>query len=299
MNLRLLLLLLLLVLSTNISFSQNTQAVSQDSIDHQEIQYWKKGGSINMNFNQVGLSNWVGGGQSSISTGLILDLFAKYENENMTWDNKFRGAYGLMRVGDRNFATRKTDDVLDLQSRYSRKINNNFSVSGLIHLWSQFDRGYRFERVPQTDQEARIFISEIFAPGFLQALIGYTYQRSAFSLTLSPLTGKTTFVLNDSLSNLGAFGVQPGEKVRFEGGASFIGQLRKQITENISIQSNLNLFANYGFKDPIDVNWETLIRMKVHKYINTTISTHLIFDKDINPEVQFKHVLNVGFEYKF
>jgi hypothetical protein len=25
----------------------------------------------------------------------------------------------------------------------------------------------------------------------------------------------------------------------------------------------------------------------------------LMFDKDINPEVQFKHVLNVGFEYKF
>jgi len=54
--------------------------------------------------------------------------------------------------------------------------------------------------------------------------------------------------------------------------------------------------------------------MKVNKYISTTLSTHLLYDDDIDiavdtnndgitdrfvPRTQFKEVLGVGFSYKF
>lgn len=280
-----------------INFSSHGQSVASDSLENE---HWTHGGSFNLSFNQVGLNNWVGGGQSSIATGFLLDLFAKFENAEMAWDNRLRSSYGLMRIGNRAFPVRKTDDLLELQSRYSKRINKRFSVSGIIHYWTQFDYGYTYEKVQGTDDETRNFISEFMAPGFLQALIGYTYQRKEFlTITLSPLTGKFTFVLNDSLSNAGAYGVEEGNKVRFEGGASAIVQLRKNLTENIALQTNLNLFGNYELGDPLDVNWETLLKMRVHKHINTTVSTHLIYDDDIHPGIQFKHVFNIGFEYKF
>ncbi len=39
---------------------------------------WKTGGLVNVNFSQVYLSNWAGGGQNAISTQGILSLFANY-----------------------------------------------------------------------------------------------------------------------------------------------------------------------------------------------------------------------------
>jgi hypothetical protein len=75
------------------------------------------------------------------------------------------------------------------------------------------------------------------------------------------------------------------------------------------------LFSDY-LENPqnIDASWEVLISMKVNKYISTTLSTHLLYDDDIDiavdtnndgitdrfvPRTQFKEVLGVGFSYKF
>ena len=85
--------------------------------------------------------------------------------------------------------------------------------------------------------------------------------------------------------------------------------------ENVLFQTKLDLFTNY-LKEPqnIDVNWENLIVLKVNKFITASISTQLIYDNDIQinvdsngdgaidavgPRVQFKEVVQVGFSYKF
>ncbi|MCK7540534.1 MAG: hypothetical protein MZV63_61400 [Marinilabiliales bacterium] len=44
-------------------------------------------------------------------------------------------------------------------------------------------------------------------------------QHPEFTLFLSPLTSKNTFVNDDLLSAAGAFGVEPGKKFRSELGA--------------------------------------------------------------------------------
>jgi hypothetical protein len=74
------------------------------------------------------------------------------------------------------------------------------------------------------------------------------------------------------------------------------------------------LFTNYlkEFGD-FDLNWETLIAMKVNSYISATLSTQLLYDEDIGilkeneegemrpyySKVQFKEVLAVGFSMNF
>ena len=90
--------------------------------------------------------------------------------------------------------------------------------------------------------------------------------------------------------------------------------LKKDLMENITLQTKLDLFSNYlkNFGN-IDVSWETLLSMKVNKFISATLSTHLLYDHDItiakeddngvmktyNSKVQFKEVLAVGFTMKF
>jgi hypothetical protein len=90
--------------------------------------------------------------------------------------------------------------------------------------------------------------------------------------------------------------------------------MKVNLMENITLQSKIDLFSNY-LKDfgNIDVSWETLLSMKVNKFISATLSTHLIYDDDIGilsekdddgngtlddysfSKVQFKEVLAIGF----
>ncbi|PCH94725.1 MAG: hypothetical protein COB85_05335 [Bacteroidetes bacterium] len=109
--------------------------------------------------------------------------------------------------------------------------------------------------------------------------------------------------------------VKKGENLRSEFGGYIRMFVRKEVAENITVQTKLDLFSNY-LNNPqnIDVSWEVLISMKVNKFFAATLSTHLLYDDDVDiavdtngdgvydasgPRVQFKEVLVVGFSYRF
>ena len=63
-------------------------------------------------------------------------------------------------------------------------------------------------------------ISDLFAPAYLLLALGLDYKPNPyFSAFISPLTAKFTFVTDRQLSDLGAFGVKPGQTSRSEIGA--------------------------------------------------------------------------------
>ena len=166
------------------------------------------------------------------------------------------------------------------------------------------------------------------APGYALAALGFDYKpNDHFSAFIAPVTGKFTFVNDDSLARYGAFGVQKeirdpnnGGAItqnfkthREEFGAYLKVQYQTKVMENITFQTVLELFSNY-LNNPqnVDVNWTTLTTFKVNKFISATLATQLIYDDDIKvlrnagdrkgtigPDVQFKQVLGVGFTYTF
>lgn len=155
------------------------------------------------------------------------------------------------------------------------------------------------------------------APAYIISSLGMNYKRAdVITFILSPLTGKFTIVNNPELSAKGAFGVDPGKLLRKEVGSYLKGMYRNDnIIENVTFQVNLDLFSNY-LEQPenIDVNLETLIVLKVNKYLNANVSTHLIYDHDVEigidtngdgepdkfgPRTQFKEVLSIGLSFKF
>ena len=76
--------------------------------------YWKKGGVFGLNFSQVSLTNWSGGGQNSVSVNGLVNLFATHKGKHHVWDNTLNLAYGMLQQGNENM--RKTDDKIEFMS---------------------------------------------------------------------------------------------------------------------------------------------------------------------------------------
>jgi hypothetical protein len=264
---------------------------------------WETGGLFSAGFNQVSLTNWAAGGQGSISGNALVNLSANYRRESLVWNNTLDLGYGLMKQGDAGVI--KTDDKIDLFSKVGMNAAKDWYYSGLVNFKTQMTPGYDY---PNDSIE----ISNLLAPGYLMAALGMDYQPgNYFSLFLAPLTGKVTIVNDQRLADLGAFGVEPGKKLRSEFGGYVRAIYKRDITENIAFQTKADLFSNY-LENPqeIDVNWETLLMMKVGRYLTVSFASHLIYDADIlldtnddgegdTSKVQLKQLLGVGLSYSF
>lgn len=269
---------------------------------------WNTEGTAGFNFSQVGLHNWAGGGQSSVAVTGKFAYVATRTSRHTIWKNYIDVAYGVLRT-EQTDEFRKTDDMLILGTSWARKVTKHWSISTLAEFRSQLSPGYNYTDIDGTDQEQRTLISDILSPGYLNTSIGAQYTVvDKLSLLLSPISGKTTFVRDDQLSDAGAYGVDPGKHVRFEFGALINFKYQAAPMENVSYLSNLNLFSAYETFGNVDVNWEQILGLKVNKWLISTVSTNLIYDDDVTVtrddgtrgrDLQWKYVINVGVVYSF
>lgn len=284
------------------------------------IKNWKFGGVISFNGQQVSLTNWAAGGSNSLSFGGIIAVYAQYKKGRDTWDNAIDLGYGVIRQGN-NKMWWKTDDKIQLTSKYGRQAFKKWYYTALGDFKTQFTDGFNYPN-------DSIYISKFMAPAYGIIALGFDYKpNDNFSLFIAPVTGKFTIVNDDSLARNGAYGVQKeirdpynGGKIiqnykthREELGAYLKIQYQTKVMENVTFQTMAEFFSNYLYKpENIDVNWTTLTTLKVNKFISATLTTQLIYDHDvqilrttgdrrgtIGPDVQFKQVLGVGFTYKF
>ena len=270
---------------------------------------WSKSGVFSLNMAQASFTNWAAGGQNSVALNGLINLAANLKNEKSAWDNALTIGYGKMRQKGNDLGWVKTDDRIDFQSKYGQKASEKWFYSGLMSFRTQMDNGYNY---PDTENK----ISDLLAPAYLLFSLGMDYKPNPqFSVFLSPLTSKNTIVMDEELSAIGAFGVEPGKKFRPELGAyANIAYKKDEIVKNVNFLTKLDLFTNY-LKNPqnIDISWEALLVMKVNEFISATVNTHLLYDDDIlikidegnegepvmGKRAQFKEVIGVGFTYKF
>ena len=281
-----------------IAFFGAVATVSAQEEAESDSTKWTRSGSVGLNFSNVGLENWTGGGVSSVSLGFVGQYKAVYESDKAVWDNQLDFAYGMVKLkGNETF--RKTDDQLIFNSQYGRKLNKNWLLSASLNFRTQVAPAYEYTTDAAGNEVRSPRITNIFAPGYLNTNIGLTYKyEKMLTATISPLANKTTFVLDDAVDET-AFGLDAGDEVRAEFGWAFTSNFNKEVMENVNFTSSLGLFASYEEPFEIDVNWETLLAMKVNKYITASFGTQLIYDEDVqidgnNSKVQFKHVLNIG-----
>ncbi|TDT46549.1 Protein of unknown function (DUF3078) [Maribacter spongiicola] len=285
--------------------------------------FWENENSFGINISEVAFVNWNAGGDNAVSGLGFLKFARKYKFSNFQWENNLELRYGLNAQEGRKL--RKTEDVIRLSSNLGFKKDNTsrWFYSVQLNFNTQFSNGYKY---PDRDTP----ISRFMAPGYLLFGAGTSYitKDEKFNLYLSPLTQKSTFVLDQDLADNGSFGVQeaildadgniitPGENHLLEIGILITNNFNINIADNIELNNRLNLYTDYikSFGN-IDVDWELTLNMKVNKFISTSLGTQMIYDDDILfdvvkndngtivnpgvPKIQFKQVLGVGILYGF
>lgn len=268
---------------------------------------WTKKASLGINFTNVGLVNWAGGGENSFSVSSIFAAQAQYKKDKVTWLNSFEAGYGLVRQGNSKFI--KSDDRIVAISKFSRALGNkNFAYSALLDFRTQMDKGFAYGVDDSTGKPTETPISNFFAPAYLTISTGIEYKPSDnFYFMISPVAGKATFVLDETLSNQGAYGVDTGSTIRPEFGGVVSMRYSVEVMKNVSYETKVNLFQSYKKGAYVDIMWDNIITLKVNDFLTTTFTTQLVYDEDVEiqkdngevgPAVQFKHVLAVGFLVK-
>lgn len=309
---------LLCIVAFQQSFAQNIIRTSQpDTIKH-----WKATNSLGLDLTQISFINWSAGGENAISGILKGNFVRKYTKGRFVWHNELIARYGLNKQD--GIEARKTDDVFQFNSTAGYKTDSisNWYYSAKFSFNTQFTNGYAY---PNTD----LAISKPFAPAYLFLGLGTEYMKKegegGFTVYFSPLTFKTTLVLDERLADQGAFGVDKatydasgnlithGDKSKTEMGVLVTNRFKKEIFKNINLDHRLVLYSDYlnNFGN-IDVDWQLQLDMVVNQYVRASISTNLIYDDDIKskdevdgvvltggPKVQLKQILGIGLSYTF
>ena len=281
----------------------------------EQPQGWTHKGNFGINFGQSSYTNWAAGGQNSLTAQGVLNYELHYLKNKFKWDNTLNMSLGYCVYSFKQKPV-KTDDMIEFSSLAGLEATKHLNWAAELSFRSQFAKGFDYAKDPDTTH----YISKFLAPAYITLGIGIEWVPSKyFSLYFAPVTGRVTIVNDDHLSNVGAFGVEPGyfnpndstdwipgRKVRYEFGARAVAKFQYPIAKNIDFSTKLELFSNYlDHPERIDVDWQNMLVLKVNDWLNCNLATHLIYDYDIpfydesgariqGSKVQFKEVLAIG-----
>jgi hypothetical protein len=268
---------------------------------------WKKGGVISLSFSQTSFKNWAAGGDNSFSISGLFSPTLAYNHNSSSWENTLLLAYGSQK--QEGSVPKKLDDRIDFTTKYGYKTSKQWLITSQVNFKTQFADGFNYPDVSK-------HVSTLMAPAYLIFSLGMDYKpNDQYSLLLSPVTSKRTFVNDQRLADAGSFGVdkavydadgvkiKDGKNYKQEVGGYISTKFKYQLLENIILSSKLEFFSNY-LEDPenIDVNGDFMVSAKINKYVSTIFTLQTIYDNDIKidevgPRLQLKETFGVGFSY--
>ena len=282
---------------------------------------WRHRTETNLAFNYTGMSNWVKGGERSLSSLLDITCYADYVNKQkkLSSNNFVRLKLGVISSGDDLFKKenlRKNTDLLETNSKLNHKAFGKFDFSAVMLFKTQLLKGYNYPK------DGRVLVSKILNPAALTVGLGLDYKPNAqTSINFSPFSYKLTFMTDTINYDQTMHGIPKDKKAKHEPGINFMISNVWKPTNVLSITNRLQLFSNYIDKPQnIDIDWELMAATRLNWFTELRINTHLIFsdniktpvlDKNKQPEknpdgtvkktarIQFKDMLGVSLAFRF
>lgn len=263
---------------------------------------WNLKGVTGLNMSQTAVKNWSAGGENALAGNIYLNGSLTRKSGNWLWTNTLALDYGLTRTDSKG--VQKVSDKIEFSTELGYKATEKWYYTVMGDLKTQFYKGYNY---PDKSQ----YISKFFAPAYSNISAGMQYRpNNNYMVYFSPVAGKLTFVEDDDLSRVGAFGVDPGDKFKAEFGAYLKARAEKTLMENVNVISTIDFFTAYDKTfGNVDINWDLMVSMKINKFLSATINTTLKYDDDVRsvdddgnprgPRVQFKEMLGIGVAYNF
>lgn len=265
----------------------NRKVVVADSLEGWQLD-WVGG----LNGAQASYDNWSQGGVNTISVTASTVFNAKFRKNRFAYALATNLKYGKARLEGEG--TRKTDDRIAINNKFSYLFNDDrWSAFGNINFSTQFDEGFNYN-VP--DGEAPILISKFFAPAYFTQIAGIAYNPVDYFTAEAGLALKETIVADTRLSE--RYGLDPGEKFRFEPGYSLAFNFEKNMFSNVRLISAVETFTNLQRHiDNTDINFSNELIGKINDFMNMSLQFVVIYDSDFSRKVQVKQVLSVGLSY--
>jgi hypothetical protein len=246
------------------------------------------------------LSNWAAWGDNfNMDINSYFNYYAYFQKPRQSWDNNLDVNLGF--VQSTSLGGRKNDDRIDVLSKYGYRIDTTgmWYLSGLFNFRSQLFDGYSFSGTTSN------FTSSFLSPAYIILSAGLDYKpNNIFSVFFSPLTSRTTLLLNTKLSNKGSYGVPVGTKIYRETGLFVTVNYNNTIAPNITYKGRADFFSNY-YEKPENINlyMTNMFSFKINKFFSATYSLDLIYDDKIkifgplkkSPGLQLKSIIGIGY----
>ncbi len=249
--------------------------------------------NVTLTASQTQFINWQAGGDNSFSGRSTMLFHHLYKREKFSLDYRFDARYGVNYIDESTF---KNEDEFRLNVISAWTMHKNWSYAATANLRSQFTPG----RKSRTDRRR---ISSFMAPGFIDVSGGFNYKKGAWNITLSPLSGSVTTVLNDSLrikgvDGKGVSGVPIGDRTKGQIGPSVRIFFDKQFGKNNTFRYRSSLYSFTNIKTPPTVRWENTIDIRATKLLTTTLYGAYYFDKFSGTQrPQYNYSLSIGLSY--
>ncbi|MBR1798652.1 MAG: DUF3078 domain-containing protein [Bacteroidales bacterium] len=260
------------------------RAVAQDETPAPEVQKprgtWSTSTTPALKISETMFNNWSSSGNSQIT---VLGTFFgnyKYTHAKYVWDNIADLAYGyawqdldnssIDSVGGLFESRRKSADKIDLTSSLTFKLFKDWGANATANLKTQFGNGYEYTGVGSEAEDTKEKVSGFMSPAYLTTAISFELKRSTWSVSASFLTGKTTFVIDDSLIVHGKnYGVVQDDDFKVEDPGTYskinnvyfaLGSyikamyLKKDILPNLDLYARAELF--YDYRKPKNMSWD-------------------------------------------
>ena len=250
---------------------------------------WFPKGIAGLNVSQIALSNWTQGGDNSLTWSLSGDFGLKYLDENLTFDNTLKLAYGRTKSGGQEFRT--NDNELYLVNLLSKNIDGWEIVPFFSNsVRTSITKGYDYTTTLQTE------IADFFDPGYITQSLGFTYSKHKI------FTTRLGFAAQEVFSKVNTKYTDDPETSKIETfkldiGLESVTSSEVTIAENLLFKSNLRLFSRFKKLSVWDVRWDNLLIAKINDFMNVNLGFLFVYQEDQSKQGQIKQTLQLGIVY--
>lgn len=272
--------------------------------------YWTYYSEVELTMSQGALKNWSNGGENSLSLISNLHYYWNYNRNKTSWENWMHYRFGFMKNGEEEM--RKNEDRFELNSKVGQKAFMHWYYTAQFNMVTQLFNSYDYIK-----DEPRKLVANFMSPGDFTLSLGLDYKpNDNFSLVISPIAGKWTFVRDTLKIAPKRYGItEIGKRFKREAGAqvNLISKLNN-LFKILNINNELKIFLSYEKKDkyitekesgetkkrlPLTINWKMTIDFNINYFMSTSIYTETRYDESYSKKLQFKENLNLGVKFRF
>ena len=263
----------------------NQSEIEKKQKDYNKLKSgWNLGLDAEFTVTQTAYQDWEAGGTNLFVWTAGSEGTAIYDTTSWNWATESKLRYGLARQNGK--ATRKTDDIIDLESVATLKENKLLNPYFSMNFRTQMSAGYKYS------DEGSEKISDFLDPGYLTGGVGVGYSPKKSFRTRIGLASRTIITRN-------YHEYADGENIQTEAGLQWVTHVERKFWDKLLLKSRLKLFSSFDQFEKGNIDWDTLLQFSLTKYIIINMQTYLIYQPEISLRTQLKEILSVGLRYTF